>query len=167
MSRPLTSRITPLSTRTYFRAKVLTGYLLALTSLLALYACGFALGVLTQDFGVELAWELDSGYARLDVAGNRAQVTASDANTNVDVPRRALAFDQVGRRDHAHRSDVAYAHVAAGRPRLDAPAGCSDCGGRRRCRDDVTTSLPEQVADLDPSTMVAIAGTSPAGVRTG
>jgi ABC-2 type transport system permease protein len=38
-------RITPLSTRTYFRAKVLTGYLVALTSLLLLYACGVALGV--------------------------------------------------------------------------------------------------------------------------
>ena len=57
---------------------------------------GFALRVLAQDFGVELAWELDSRYARLDVAGNPAQVTARDANTNVDVPRRALAFDQVG-----------------------------------------------------------------------
>jgi ABC-2 type transport system permease protein len=38
-------RITPLPTRTYFRAKVLTGYLVALTSLLLLYACGLALGV--------------------------------------------------------------------------------------------------------------------------
>jgi ABC-2 type transport system permease protein len=38
-------RITPLSTRTYFRAKVLTGYLVALTSLVLLYACGSALGV--------------------------------------------------------------------------------------------------------------------------
>lgn len=38
-------RITPLTTRTYFRAKVLTGYLVALTSLLLLYACGASLGV--------------------------------------------------------------------------------------------------------------------------
>jgi ABC-2 type transport system permease protein len=43
-------RITPLSTRTYFRAKVLTGYLVALTSLVILYLCGSALGVrLTTD----------------------------------------------------------------------------------------------------------------------
>jgi ABC-2 type transport system permease protein len=38
-------RITPLTTRQYFRAKVATGYLLALISLLALYAAGIALGV--------------------------------------------------------------------------------------------------------------------------
>jgi ABC-2 type transport system permease protein len=43
-------RITPLSTRTYFRAKLLTGYLVALTSLVILYVCGSALGVrLTAD----------------------------------------------------------------------------------------------------------------------
>jgi ABC-2 type transport system permease protein len=38
-------RITPLSTRTYFRAKVLTGYLMAATTLCALYAAGLTLGV--------------------------------------------------------------------------------------------------------------------------
>ena len=38
-------RITPLTTRTYFRAKVLTGYLVALTSLGLLYLCGISLGV--------------------------------------------------------------------------------------------------------------------------
>jgi ABC-2 type transport system permease protein len=38
-------RITPLTTRTYFRAKVLTSYLVALASLVLLYACGTALGV--------------------------------------------------------------------------------------------------------------------------
>ena len=38
-------RITPLTTRTYFRAKVLTGYLVALTSLGLLYLCGLSLGV--------------------------------------------------------------------------------------------------------------------------
>ncbi len=38
-------RITPLTTRTYFRAKVLTGYLVALTSLFLLYLCGLSLGV--------------------------------------------------------------------------------------------------------------------------
>ena len=38
-------RITPLTTRTYFRAKVLTGYLVALTSLVLLYLCGVSLGV--------------------------------------------------------------------------------------------------------------------------
>jgi ABC-2 type transport system permease protein len=38
-------RITPLTTRTYFRAKVLTGYLVALTSLALLYLCGVSLGV--------------------------------------------------------------------------------------------------------------------------
>lgn len=38
-------RITPLSTRAYFRAKVLTAYMMALISLLALYAAGASLGV--------------------------------------------------------------------------------------------------------------------------
>src|SRR3954452_14217131 len=42
-TRPL--RITPVKPRHYFRAKVATGYLLALISLLALYAAGLALGV--------------------------------------------------------------------------------------------------------------------------
>jgi ABC-2 type transport system permease protein len=38
-------RITPLSPRAYFRVKVLTGYMMALISLLALYAAGVSLGV--------------------------------------------------------------------------------------------------------------------------
>jgi ABC-2 type transport system permease protein len=38
-------RISPLSTRAYFRTKVLTGYMMALISLLALYAAGTSLGV--------------------------------------------------------------------------------------------------------------------------
>ncbi len=43
-------RITPLSPRAYFRVKVLTGYMMALISLLALYAAGISMGVsLTAD----------------------------------------------------------------------------------------------------------------------
>jgi ABC-2 type transport system permease protein len=38
-------RVSPLSTRSYFRAKVLTGYMMALISLLALYVAGTTLGV--------------------------------------------------------------------------------------------------------------------------
>jgi ABC-2 type transport system permease protein len=38
-------RVTPLSPRAYFRVKVLTGYMMALISLLALYAAGTSLGV--------------------------------------------------------------------------------------------------------------------------
>jgi ABC-2 type transport system permease protein len=38
-------RITPLSTRTYFRAKILTGYLVALASLLLLFVAGSTFGV--------------------------------------------------------------------------------------------------------------------------
>jgi ABC-2 type transport system permease protein len=38
-------RITPLSPRAYFRVKVLTGYMMAIISLLALYAAGISLGV--------------------------------------------------------------------------------------------------------------------------
>src|SRR6202453_1323169 len=38
-------RITPLSPRAYFRVKVLTGYMMACISLLALYAAGASLGV--------------------------------------------------------------------------------------------------------------------------
>jgi ABC-2 type transport system permease protein len=38
-------RITPLSVRAYFRAKVLTSYAMAITSLLLLYAAGVSLGV--------------------------------------------------------------------------------------------------------------------------
>jgi ABC-2 type transport system permease protein len=38
-------RITPLRPRAYFRVKVLTGYMMAVISLLALYAAGISLGV--------------------------------------------------------------------------------------------------------------------------
>lgn len=38
-------RISPLTTRSYLRAKVLTAYMMALLSLLALYVCGAAFGV--------------------------------------------------------------------------------------------------------------------------
>src|SRR5277367_5673013 len=38
-------RITPLTTRSYFRAKIVTAYAIALVSLLALYVCGASLGV--------------------------------------------------------------------------------------------------------------------------
>lgn len=38
-------RITPLSVRSYFRAKILTAYMMALLSLLALYLAGASLGV--------------------------------------------------------------------------------------------------------------------------
>jgi ABC-2 type transport system permease protein len=38
-------RITPLSPRAYFRVKVLTGYMMALISLLALYVAGASIGV--------------------------------------------------------------------------------------------------------------------------
>jgi ABC-2 type transport system permease protein len=41
-------RITPLSPRTYFRAKVLTAYMMALLSLLALYIAGTTMGVSLQ-----------------------------------------------------------------------------------------------------------------------
>jgi ABC-2 type transport system permease protein len=50
-------RITPLTTRQYFRAKVATSYLLALISLLALYAAGLALGVsIAFDNWVQMTW---------------------------------------------------------------------------------------------------------------
>jgi len=50
-------RITPLTTRAYFRAKIATSYLLALISLLALYAAGAALGVsLSADDWVQMTW---------------------------------------------------------------------------------------------------------------
>lgn len=38
-------RLTPLSTRTYFRAKVLTGYVMAITSIAILYIAALAIGV--------------------------------------------------------------------------------------------------------------------------
>jgi ABC-2 type transport system permease protein len=38
-------RVTPLSTRAYFRAKVLTGYAVAVTTIVLLYAAGLSLGV--------------------------------------------------------------------------------------------------------------------------
>ncbi|HXP98497.1 MAG TPA: ABC transporter permease, partial [Solirubrobacteraceae bacterium] len=38
-------RISPLSTRSYFRAKVLTAYLMALLTMVVLYASGASLGV--------------------------------------------------------------------------------------------------------------------------
>jgi ABC-2 type transport system permease protein len=38
-------RLTPLSTRAYFQAKVVTAYLMALVSVVLLYAAGLSLGV--------------------------------------------------------------------------------------------------------------------------
>ncbi len=38
-------RMTPLSVRSYFRAKVLTGYLMAASTIIVIYAAGIALGV--------------------------------------------------------------------------------------------------------------------------
>ena len=38
-------RISPLSTRSYLRAKILTAYMMALVTILVLYACGLVLGV--------------------------------------------------------------------------------------------------------------------------
>ena len=50
-------RITPLTTRQYFRAKIATSYLLALLSLIALYVAGIALGVnLPADRWVQMTW---------------------------------------------------------------------------------------------------------------
>lgn len=50
-------RITPLTTRQYFRAKIATSYLLALISLLALYVAGLALGVhMALDNWVQMTW---------------------------------------------------------------------------------------------------------------
>ena len=44
-------RLTPLTPRMYFRAKILTGYLMAAVSIVLLYACGIALGVRIDPFG--------------------------------------------------------------------------------------------------------------------
>jgi ABC-2 type transport system permease protein len=50
-------RITPLSTRTYFRAKVLTGYIVALVALLLLFAAGRTLGVsLPGSVWIHMLW---------------------------------------------------------------------------------------------------------------
>jgi ABC-2 type transport system permease protein len=50
-------RITPLSTRTYFRAKVLTAYLMALVTLVILYVSGLTLGVsLSGHEWVKMTW---------------------------------------------------------------------------------------------------------------
>jgi ABC-2 type transport system permease protein len=43
-------RLTPLTPRNYFRAKILTGYLMAATSIVLLYASGIALGVRIHPF---------------------------------------------------------------------------------------------------------------------
>jgi ABC-2 type transport system permease protein len=44
-------RLTPLTPRTYFRAKILTGYLMAAVSMILLYASGIMLGVRIHPFG--------------------------------------------------------------------------------------------------------------------
>jgi ABC-2 type transport system permease protein len=50
-------RITPLTTREYFRAKVATSYMLALLALFALYGAGLALGVSLQlSDWVQMTW---------------------------------------------------------------------------------------------------------------
>ena len=43
-------RLTPLTPRHYFRAKVLTSYLMAVVAIVLLYACGIALGVRLHPF---------------------------------------------------------------------------------------------------------------------
>jgi ABC-2 type transport system permease protein len=49
--------IAPLTTRQYFRAKIATSYLLALMSLLALYAAGLALGVdISVGNWIQMTW---------------------------------------------------------------------------------------------------------------
>jgi len=50
-------RITPLTTREYFRAKIASSYLLAVVSLLALYVAGAAMGVrLPADRWIHMTW---------------------------------------------------------------------------------------------------------------
>ncbi len=50
-------RLTPLSTRTYFRAKVLTGYMMAVATIVLVYAAALAIGV-RMPFGhwVTMTW---------------------------------------------------------------------------------------------------------------
>ena len=63
-------RITPLTTRSYFRAKVLTSYLLALTSLLILCLAGSALGVrLTAPQWLEMAGLILIGLVPFAILG--------------------------------------------------------------------------------------------------
>jgi ABC-2 type transport system permease protein len=50
-------RLTPLSTRDYFRAKVLTSYVMALTTIGALYVSGVILGVsMPADRWIQMTW---------------------------------------------------------------------------------------------------------------
>lgn len=63
-------RITPLSTRTYFRAKVLTGYIVAFMALLLLFAAGTILGVrLPAHVWVHMTWLMLVGLIPFAVIG--------------------------------------------------------------------------------------------------
>jgi ABC-2 type transport system permease protein len=63
-------RITPLKTRNYFRAKILTGYALALTSLLLLYTAGATLGVsMAANLWVEMTLLILVGLIPFAAAG--------------------------------------------------------------------------------------------------
>lgn len=65
-------RVTPLSPRTYFRTKVLTGYATAITSLILLFAAGTSLGVrLAAGAWIHMSWQMLVGlvpFAALGIA---------------------------------------------------------------------------------------------------
>jgi ABC-2 type transport system permease protein len=63
-------RLTPLSTRMYFRTKVLTGYAMALCTLALLYIAGSTLGVhLTAAHWVKMTWFILLGLVPFAVLG--------------------------------------------------------------------------------------------------
>jgi ABC-2 type transport system permease protein len=63
-------RLTPLSTRMYFRTKVLTGYVMALCTLLLLYIAGSTLGVhLSAAHWVKMTWFILVGLVPFAVLG--------------------------------------------------------------------------------------------------
>jgi ABC-2 type transport system permease protein len=63
-------RLTPLSTRNYFRAKVVTGYAMALVTIAALYVCGLALGVhMPAGRWFEMTWLMLVGLIPLAALG--------------------------------------------------------------------------------------------------
>jgi ABC-2 type transport system permease protein len=110
-------RITPLTTREYFRAKVATSYMLALVSLLALYAAGLALGVsMPAGDWLQMTWLILVGlipFAALGVLLGHL-VTADSVGPAVGGTTALFAF--LGGSWFPITGNGFFAHLAKGLP---------------------------------------------------
>ncbi len=135
-------RITPLSTRTYFRAKVLTGYLMAAMTLCALYVAGLTLGVsLSAHEWARMTGLILVGllpFAALGIVFGHLLTPGLDRprdgrrDRGLRDPRRHLVPDH-GQHDDEDRRGTAVVLARPGEPCRARRPGLDDDGlGRRR-----------------------------------